>query len=324
VRLGSAVLFLLVATAGFGLSRAGLVDLKYAAMNPIRDRSVRDRVLSRAQSDAETREYLTRGSETAAETLYIPPVPVLKVLALAQPSALADLLFVRAHAYFLSHFFADRIFAWLDQYYEAIVGLDPDNPKVYLWAGQVVKYGQHIDDDTIRRANAFLEAGLARFPEDWRLHMELGFNLYFEFRGKDEAEQNRARLRARDHFATAAGLPGAPIDPNFVAELFERGHEGSLAIAYALQRYFDATEDQRRQLLRRISVLSGVLADQIREEEARYRREFPFIPPSLFALVRGRAAAPPAEAVLDAMRAAADRSSNRGVEGITPWTKVHP
>ncbi len=298
--------FLAVAGIGFWLSRVGLVDLKYAAMNPIRDRAVLGRVASGTQSIAEARQYLTRGSETAAETLYLPPNAVLKALALGHRTALADLLFVRAHAYFLSHFFTDRIFAWLDHYYRAIVGLDPDNPKVYLWAAQVVKYGQHIDDATIRRSNAFLEAGLQRFPDDWRLHMDLGFNLYFEFRGADEAERSQARLRARDHFAKAAGLPGSPMDPNFIAELFERGNEEGLAIAYALQRYYDATEEQRKQLLRRISVLSEVMAAQVRAEEERFRREFPFIPPALFSLVRERPPAPPSPVVLGVIRGVRD------------------
>ncbi len=304
--IAAALAFFSTAAAGFLLSRAGLVDLKFAAMNPIRDRAVLDRIAGGTQSLDEARQHLTRGSETAAETLYLPPLAVLKVLSLGHRTALADLLFVRAHAYFLSHFFADRIFAWLDQYYEAIVGLDPDNPKVYLWAGQVVKYGQHIDDATIRRANAFLEAGLKRFPLDWRLHMDLGFNLHFEFRGTDETERSAARLKARDHFARAAGLPGSPVDPNFIAELFERGNEEGLAIAYALERYYDATEEQRTQLLRRISALSDVMAAQIRAEEERYRRDFPFIPVALFSLLRGRPPAPPAPAILGALTEGSD------------------
>lgn len=279
------VTLVLLAVLGFLMTRAGTVDVKYAAMNPIRDTAVRDRIVAGSMSHDEALVHLTRGSETAAETLYVPPTILLKALSLGYRTALADLLFVRAHSYFLTHFFADRIFTWLDNYYEAIVGLDPDNPKVYLWAGQVVKYGQHIDDRTVRRANTFLEQGIERFPEDWRLHMDLGFNLYFEFKGANEAEKALARLRARDHFAIAAGLPGAPIDPNFVAELFERGHEEGLAIAYALQKYYEATDDQRKQLVRRIGTISQVLAEGIQGEERRWKSGFPFIPVALFSLV---------------------------------------
>lgn len=296
------VLLVFLAAAGFLLSRMGLTDLKFAAMNPIRDRELLARIASGTESLEEARLYLTRGSETAAETLYIPPLAVLKVLALAHRTALADLLFVRAHAYFLSHFFTDRIFAWLDHYYQAIVGLDPDNPKIYLWAAQVVKYGQHIDDHTILRSNRFLEQGLKRFPDDWRLHMDLGFNLYFEFKGENEAERSAAKLQARDHFAKAASLPGSPMDPNFIAELFERGNQEGLALAYALERYYNATENQRKQLLRRISMISDVLALQIKAEEQRYRSEFPFLTVPLYSLLGAQTFGPLAPTVWDALR----------------------
>jgi len=285
VAIAGAVCLVLVAAFGFLVTRAGLIDVKYAAMNPIRDPSTLKRIASGNTGGDEALEYLTRGSEMASETLYVPPTAMLRAMSLGHRTALADIMFVRAHSYFLSHFFADRIFDWLDNYYEAIVGLDPDNSKVYLWAGQVVKYGQHIDDVTIRRANAFLEDGIARFPNEWRLHMDLGFNLFFEFRGETEAERSQARLKARDHFAIAAGLPGAPIDPNFVAELFQRGREEGLALAYALQKYYEATDDQKKQLLRRIGAISEVLAEGIQAEEARWKEEYPFVPVAMFSLM---------------------------------------
>lgn len=286
---------------GFFTTRSAMVDLKYAAMNPIRDASMRDRIAKDSLRGVEDRLHLTRGSGTATETLYLPPTVLLRVLSLGYPSALADILFVRAHSYFLSHFFADRIFTWLDHYYEGIVGLDPDNPRIYLWAAQVVKYGQRINDQKVHQANAYLEQGIERFPDNWRLHMDLGFNLYFELKGLDEAERSEARLKARDHFAIAAGLPGAPIDPNFVTELFQRGHEEGLALAYALQKYFEATDDQRKQLMRRIGSISAVLAEGIRDEEQRWKGEFPFIPVTLFSLVGDRLRSDPRPEILAAI-----------------------
>jgi len=210
------------------------------------------------------------------------------MMSLGRQTALADLLFVRAHAYFLSHFFTDRIFAWLDPFYDAIVGLDPDNPAIYLWAARVVKFGQIIDDGVVRRADAYLEQGIARFPEDWRLHLDLGFNLYFEYRGRDEAERAAARLRARDHFGIAAGLPGAQMDANFVAEVFERDREEGLAASYALQKYYESSDEQRTQLARRVSAISQELAAGLKREEARWKAELPFLPISLFSLTGGR------------------------------------
>ena len=280
--------FLAAAATGFIGTRAATANLKYTRMNPISDKAIVDRIGSGEISGDALTPYLTGGMENAAETLYLPPVIVLKVISAGHRMALSDMLFVRAHAYFLSHFFSDRRFVWLDNYFNAITGLDPDNPKAYLWAAQVLKLGQMIDDETVNRANAYLEQGLTRFPRNWQIHLDLGFNLYFEFKGRDEVEKSAAKLRARDHFATAAGLPGSTIDPNFVAELFERDREDRLAVAYALQKYYEANDDQRSQLLRRISTLSDALATGLKAEEERWRSKYGYLPVAVFALIDNR------------------------------------
>jgi hypothetical protein len=291
-----------VALLGFLVTREGRDDARYAAMNPIRDTGLRDRLLAGSLPPDEALRVSTTGSALAAETLYLPPGIVLKAMALGYPQALADLILVRAHSYFLTHFFADRIFAWLDSYYDAVVGLDPDNPRVYQWFGYVAKLGQGLDDDVVRHADRFLEDGLARFPRDSRLHMDLGFNLNFDYKGADDADKAAARLKARDHFTVAAGLPGSSIDPNFLADLYRHDREDGLAAAYALQKYYEATDDQREQLLRRISLLSEELAKGIRDEETRWHAEMPFLDPTLFSLVGGKMPGGLAAAVVRAVR----------------------
>jgi len=277
--------FLGLVAGGVFVTRTARVSLKYAALNPVRDRALWQRICDGTASSAEFDASRALGSALAAETLYLPPPAVLRFLSLGHPAAVADVLFVRAHAYFLSHFFADRRFDWLDEYMASITALDPDNPRLYQWAAQVLRQGQVINDEVLSQANAFLEAGLQRFPNDWRLHMDLGFNLYFEMAGRDDAEKAANRLKARDHFATAAGLPGSPIDPNFVAELFEHKDQGGLAITYALQKYYESNSEQRAQLLRRIGALSEVLAKGLKDEEARWRANWAFVPVSLFSLL---------------------------------------
>ena len=294
---------ILLAAAGFVFTRAARVELRYVAMNPVRDAALWQRISDGSASEDERSSHLALASSLAADTLYLPPVVVLRALALGGQPAVADLLFVRAHSYILSHFFADRIFTWLDNYFEAITALDPDNPRVYLWAAQVTKYGQNVDDESIGRSNAFLERGLALLPREPRLHMELGFNLQFEYRGKDDADKDAARLKARDHFVTAAGLPGSDIDPNFLAELFRREQHDEIAIAYALQKYYEATDEQREQLLRRVSALSDEMAAGIKDEETRWKRDLPFVPVSLFSLVGGRPAPGLGEGLLRAVAA---------------------
>jgi len=277
--------FLAVIALGWLTSRAGKVAMDYAALNPVRDPALWHRITEGTASPAEFETSKALGSALAAETLYLPPPIVLRFLSLGNPAAVADLLFVRAHAYFLSHFFTDRRFEWLHVYVDSITALDPDNPRFYLWAAQVLKMGQNIDDPVVLQANDFLEQGLRHFPNDWRLHMEIGFNLNFELKGGTDAELAANRLKARDHFAIAAGLPGASIDPNFVAGLFDRNDQGGLATRYALQKYYEATPEQRIQLMRRVGALSEVLAKGLKDEEARWRTNWAFVPVSLFSLV---------------------------------------
>jgi len=285
---GTTILLLLLTLAAFAGTRAAVIELKFSKTNAISDQAVARAISDRTMPTEEAARYSTIGYGGAAETLYLPPVVVLRFMSAGYREALADLLFLRAHSYFLSHFFSDRRFTWLTNYYDAITGLDPDNPKIYLWSAQAVKLGQMIDDNAIALSNGFLEDGLERFPRDWQMHLDLGFNLYFEFKGTSEEAKSLARLRARDHFATAAGLPGSNVDPNFVAELFQRGHDDGLAVAYALQKYYEATPDQRNQLLRRISTLSDTMAEGIRLEEARWRQDYSHLPVALFALLDNR------------------------------------
>jgi hypothetical protein len=282
---GTTLAFLALAAAGFLGTRAGLVAVRYASMNPVRDPVLWQRIGEGTATKEEWANHRALGSSLAAETLYLPPPVVLGVISLGNPSAVADLLFVRAHAYFLSHFFGDRRFEWLDAYVDTITALDPDNPRVYLWAAQVVKLGQSVDREVIEHSNRFLQAGLQRFPRDWRLHMDLGYNLNFELTGLSEEEKALSRLKARDHFVIAAGIPGAPIDPNFVAEIFENQGRGTLGITLALQKYYEATPEQRTLLLRRIRHLSKALAEGLEQEEQRRRERWPFLPTPLFSLI---------------------------------------
>mgnify|MGYP000875005041 CR=1 FL=1 len=282
--LTTAILLAVVAVGWFA-TRAGFVAVTYAALNPVRDAGLWQRIGEGTATPQELESSRALGSPLAAETLYLPPPVVLRFFSLGHPAALADLLFVRAHAYFLSHFFVDRRFEWLDVYMDSITALDPDNPRVYQWAAQTLRLGQMINDEVVAHANRFLEAGLARFPDDWRLNMDLGFNLYFEMKGQDDAEKAAYQLKARDCFVKAAGQPGSPIDPNFLAQLFDDRDQGALAIHYALQKYYESNAEQRTQLLRRIGVLSEVMANGLKDEEARWRADWSFVPVSLFSLL---------------------------------------
>lgn len=281
------VQFMLVLVAALALffARDARLSIKYAIHRPIRDKVFLEKVLHKDITDPRVKRILHGRDMEMAETLYLPGKTVLKLLALDWNTFFADILFIRAHAYFISHFFYDREFPWLDNYFQAIQALDPTDVRLYLWTAQVVKYSQNMDNKSILRANKYLLEGLKYFPNDSRLYQELGFNLYFEYKAHNPVDQELMRIRAREYFSRAASLPGSHIDPNFVAQLYSEKADDRLALYFALTKYFQSSPYQKRQLLYRISRLKGEMAVNLKRFASRWKAVMPFVDTNLFAVI---------------------------------------
>ena len=212
------------------------------------------------------------------EVHMLPPNEVLPWFSLGNRHFSADLLFVRTYMYFLEHLFSDRIYGWFDRYVDAITYLDPLNETIYLWSARMVKLGQVIDDEALPQANDYAKKGLKYFPDDWRLYLELGFNLYFEAYPADPVERRRVREEATRYFSIAASLPGAQIDPNFITELHMRQNAYDLALLYAYQLYFDASERERKSLRGRISLVEQRAVERLETLEEQWKGFFPYVP----------------------------------------------
>lgn len=224
-------------------------------------------------------EEFRSGALGAAETVFLPPKPVLRASALGREEFLADMLFARAQAYFVKHLFGDRIYEWLDKYLEAILFLDPDNRLVYSWAAKAVMYGQEITNDDVARSNHYNELAIQRFPNDWRFHFDVGFNLYYEWDFADDEEKARLRDVAVEHFRTAASLPNSRLDPNFITELLMRKNDTRLALLNAKMRYHEASDREKEMLERRIARLeSKAAAEELRNQSEAWRKDFAFLP----------------------------------------------
>ncbi len=213
-----------------------------------------------------------------AEVHALPPNDVLPWFSLGSPHFLSDMLFIRAYMYFLGHLFSDRIYGWFDRYVDAITHLDPLNDAVYLWAARMTKFGQHINNDVVLKSNAYALEGLEHFPDDWRFYLELGFNLYFEYQASDPVEGERIKDEAIRYFAIAASLPDAEIDPNFITELYLRQNAADLAVLYAYQLYFEASERERVSLRGRIALVEQGAVDELDRLEGQWKDNFPYVP----------------------------------------------
>jgi len=221
-----------------------------------------------------------------AEVFYLPPVPVLRVMALGHPGFASDLLFIRCVSYFVTHLFSDRTFPWLETYLDRVTRLDPYTEPVYEWAMKAVKYRQMITNDVIAESNRWAERGLQVFPDNWKLYLEIGFNHYFEWTSDTEEQHAEEQRKAVDYFMIAASLPGSRLDPNFVTNLYLKHNEKDMALFYAVQRYQDGSDAEKALLLDRVAALiSDQAAHAIAEREAQWKATFPYAPASLYDLV---------------------------------------
>lgn len=184
----------------------------------------------------------------SAETIYVPPVTVLRLLSLGNQSFLADMLFLRAAHYFARHLITDSRLPWLDLYLEAIWGLDAHNRSTYRWGSQVIKFGQKIDTEVSLRASQFARLGLEAFPTDAWLYHEIAFNLRYGVEPKNEDDKKRWRELALAYLEVGFSMPNAGFDPNYlVAQMASAGREDD-AVQAALSGYAQATADQRKDL----------------------------------------------------------------------------
>jgi hypothetical protein len=261
-------------------------------------------------------ERVHMATQVVDDTVYLPGHTVLRMWSLGYGPFAADVLFIRTHAYFLKHFYSDRIFKWLDSYVEGIAALDPDLREVYLWASKNVRYGQIIDESVIRRSNHFAELGIERFPDDARLYAHLGFNKYFELKpiyvekervldrqiaaAKSATDKRRlikekAQIRgtryelersALEDYTTAAMLPNSTVDPLFLVTLYINQNLVDAAAQLAQALYYDTPESGREGLLIRLESMgrSGE-AEALRKADNRHMEEMPYIGELLFEMV---------------------------------------
>ena len=221
-----------------------------------------------------------RPALAVAEASYLPPPGVLKVAALGYPNFVADLVYMRAFAYFINHLFMDRRYAWLDTYVHTVMALDPTVPTLYRWASQNVKLGQYIGKKEVEKSNYYAELGLEVFPNDWRLYLDIGFNYFYELMPKAETlEEEKAHIdAAREYFSIAASLPGNGLDPNFITHLFLENNDTEMALFHAYSAYMDASDEVREELLNRIRQYeSKEVLETLERQDQAWKRDFPFV-----------------------------------------------
>jgi hypothetical protein len=159
--------------------------------------------------------------------LLTPPDPVVtEVLALGDRTLAADLIWIEAVQYFGGAEGGKYRHALLAAMLDSVVDFDPDFRYAYVFGGLALTSTLAGVDS----ADALLERGSKRFPDDWRFPYYIGINalIYLE-----------DNVRAAEYFGRAAQLPDSPQHLGLLAtRLLAQAGEcaGSLQLLEALLR----------------------------------------------------------------------------------------
>ncbi len=227
-----------------------------------------------------------RALGVTAETTYLPPGPVLRILALGQQSFLADLVYVRAAHYFVEHLVTDSQLPWLDRYLNAIWALDANCKSSYRWGSEVVKFGQRIDRDVSMRANHFARLGLEAQPDNPWLYHEIAFNLRYAMDPHTPAETQYYRELSLRYLEIAYTFPNFVYDPNYLASQYARAGQVDEGIKSALVNYGGATDEQRRELRNMLTERNrGEEAGELAWLDVVHQRDWWYVAPALATMI---------------------------------------
>jgi len=212
-----------------------------------------------------------------ADTFYLPPSRILRLLSFGHTELAADLIHARANVYFGTQLHAHLPTKWLAQYLHTAIDLDPQFHRLYLSGAAMLIYnGQPIAPPMILAANTILERGRQAFPFDWEIPFQLGFNLLYELPNDASPDDPRIpawRQQGVEILRQTALFEDAPFFvPNLVARMLTKEGSEDLAVQHLEQAYaVAANEEARTQIRNKLVQLRG---RQVAEDLAEKRREF--------------------------------------------------
>jgi len=239
------------------------------------------------------RAYLA--GEAYEDVYYLPPSVWLRVFSLGHEEALADLVWMKALIYYGNEIVNRGDVAHVFDYGDAIVTLDPHFAAAYPWVGGSALY--RTGAPTARdgeRAVAFMIRGLRYFPDDPELHWEIGATLSYELPPLLTTAEAKADARQRGlpYLQTAARLGGGPpwLALTNVTQLSRLGRTEQairhLEEVYATVRDDDTREQLASALARlRSEAYAQAFAATQRELEERWRRDAPYLSPTMYLMV---------------------------------------
>jgi hypothetical protein len=224
---------------------------------------------------------------------YAPAADTAPLVTLGYRELAADLLFLRLKGYFGGNESTANGVASL---VEAIVALDPQFHRIYEWGARAITLASRgIDNATLLRALAVLDAGARQFPDDWKLPYLAGEIYTQDLRTTDPAQRRAWDERGTLLTESAIRKPNAPIEAaTWAATMRTRLGQHQRAVD-GLREMLLTTSDEaaRARLLAKLADLEHDAASELAAElqEARHRFEVawhaarPAVPASMYLLL---------------------------------------
>lgn len=163
--------------------------------------------------------------------LYLPSGRHTKALTLGFSNLAADVLWIRAVAYFGGHVLTDNEYPWFYRILVQVTTLDPPFAHPYLFGGTALALKPETGDESV----AMLTRGMMNYPGDWRYPFYIGFNAFYN---KHDPE------RAAGMLFYAASLPGSPYYlPRLAASLLAESGRAEVAVRL-LETMAEGTEEK--------------------------------------------------------------------------------
>lgn len=182
--------------------------------------------------------------ESDKEYMSIPPVTTARAMCAGFDNLAADAFFINFIVYFGKHLHRDKAYFNLKPTLELVTDLDPKFGGAYLMGAMALGDNGQVDD-----SEALWNKGLAANPTDFNMTYNAAMNLFL-FATKPAQYQRAGVL-----FGRAAGLPGAPTNPNVAkfmeARCFDVGQRRDLAINVWKKTYMSPSSDEERQVAAR-------------------------------------------------------------------------
>jgi hypothetical protein len=258
--------------------------------------------------ELKTAESSLTARMTAESDVSLPAPSVLEASLLGFSGLAADLSWIQGLQYFGQQQQLSRQPVSLHDYADTIARLDPYFYEVYPWFSATYR-GTHfpISSSDVATMNQFLDRGIRRFPDRWRLPYKAGMNYIGYPHGRSSQQRIREFSAAINYLEQASSLPGAPSSvPLTISWLYERrrglqtridgetsgaNSEDSRKVEYLTDVYFliedPSTRRQIRSMLEQSAQGRRALKQTIRTYRTSFRRHYraqlSFLPPDLWA-----------------------------------------